>query len=130
MSSSRRSITWGVIVALICATVLAIVVPNWHWYRSAAENEAHLATQTPQGSSESEVQAYLEDNAVSFTPPWRGPIEPSSEYSPSSVAGSSLIRALVGEYTVVFVTSVEAYYVFDADRRLVGISVRKTTDAL
>jgi hypothetical protein len=40
------------------------------------------------------------------------------------------MHELIGEYRVVFWTSVEAFYIFDAEGNLREIRVRKSVDAL
>lgn len=130
MRTSRSFITLTAIALIGCAAVAAVVSSNWHLYGSPGQIELNLRNETPLGSSEEEVIRYLRREAMRFEQPWRGAIKPNTVYPPNTIAGSSYIRAVVGEYTVVFVTSVEAFYIFDANRRLVEIAVRKTTDGL
>ena len=131
MRTSRTFIIALTAAALIgCTWVGAVVFSNRHWYDSPDRIESHLLSETPLGSSEEEVLRYLRKEAVRFEPPWRGAVAPNTLYPPNTVAGSSYIDAVVGEYAIVFGTSVEAFYIFDANRRLVEIAVRKTTDGL
>ena len=130
MRSSRSAIIWSAVALIACAAVFAVVITNWHWYGSPDQIESHLLAETPLGSSEEAVLSYLSEKAESVKEPWRGPVTPNTLYPPNTVAGSSFITAVVGKYSVVFETSVEAFYIFDSDRRLVEIAVRKTTDGI
>ena len=65
-----------------------------------------------------------------FKEPWRGRVEPNTGYPPNTIGGGSFINAVVAEYRIVVITSVEAFYIFDNNRNLVEIAVRKSTDAL
>ena len=92
--------------------------------------ETHLLADTPLGSSENEIIDYLQTTGAKFKEPWRGRVEPNSSYPPNTVAGSSFISSVVAEYNIVLSTSVEAFYIFDSNRLLVEVAVRKSTDAL
>ena len=129
MKASRKSVVLMLIAAATCA-LLVVLVPNWRWYRSAGGIESYLLTETPLGSSEDQVLAYLRSQDFNPAPTWRGVVEPNTIYPPNAVAGNSFIRATVGEYMMVFTTSVEAFYIFGPDRRLVEIAVRKSTESL
>jgi hypothetical protein len=130
MKASHTGIIWKSVVVLALSTVTFIVATNWQWYRSPDYIEFHLLADTPHGSSESEVIDHLRTIGAKYKEPWRGSVEPNTGYPPTAVAGSSFISALVAEYTIVFTTSVEVFYIFDSNRLLVEIAVRKSTDAL
>ncbi|WP_242162949.1 hypothetical protein [Lysobacter sp. M15] len=121
MKVSRRSITILVIVA-ITAVLAVATLPNWRWFLGADRIESQLLEETPIGSSEDQVLAHLRANGLKPAPLWRGSVEPNTIYPPNTIAGN--------RYTIIFTTSVEAFYVFGQDQRLVEIAVRKTTDAL
>ena len=118
-----------VAAVVVCAWVLAVIIPNWQWYGDAEEIEAHLSSEIPLGSSEEQVLSRLRAKGLTPSPLWRGEVEPNTGYPPNTVAGTSLVRATVAKYRLPFVTSVEVFYIFGPDRRLVEIAVRKTTDA-
>lgn len=90
----------------------------------------NLEKDTPLGSTEQEVIAHLNEEGISYEGPVRARVDPSLSYPPSTVPGSSFIRALVSEYGIIFTTSIESFYIFGDDGFLSEISVRKTTDSL
>lgn len=130
MKTSRVAIICTSVVAIALVVMAFVVATNWQWYGLPARIESHLLSETPLGSSETNIISHLCNKGVRFKQPWRGVVEPNTGYPPNTVAGSSFIRALAAEYGIVFVTSVEAFYIFNSDRQLVEIAVRKTTDAL
>src|SRR5262249_31595214 len=129
MKPSRRSILWLVATVVVALAVFELL-PNWHWYGNERQVQSYLIKTTPLGSSEDDVIAYLRRSGARSDKPWRGQVTAGGPraYPPNTVAGSSFIRAVVN-YRLVFATSVEAFYIFDANRRLVEIAVRETTDA-
>jgi hypothetical protein len=129
---NKWRIFWlSIVIFGISITIIALV-SNWPWYLSYGQIESYLLQKTPLGSSEEEVISYLREGGarLQIEDPWRGNVAPNTGHPPNTVAGSSYIDAVVGEYRLVFTTSVEAYYIFDSDRRLVEIAIRKTIDAL
>ena len=130
MKLPRNATIWTAIATLATAAVTFVVINNWQWYRSPAQIEDHLLADTPLGSSEDKVIAHLRRSGAEFEDPWRGQLDPNTSYPPNTLPGDSYIRAVVAEYRVVFTTSVEAFYIFDANRHLVEVAVRKSTDAL
>jgi len=116
-------------IALIITTVMLIVLSGCSLRGDVKEISASLERKTPLGSTEQEVIAYLDKKGIDYDEPWRGRVEAGTGYPPNTVPGSSFIEALVGEYWLGFVTSVTAFYIFGADRLLVEIVVRKSTDA-
>lgn len=129
MNTGRKFVAIGIASVAACFTV-ALLVSNWTWYQDPDRIEAHLLAETPLGTSEEAVFARLKANGVEPTPVWRGEVRPNTSFPPTTVAGSSFAHVAIAEYRIIFTTTVEAFYVFDADRRLVDIAVRKTTDAL
>jgi ABC-type dipeptide/oligopeptide/nickel transport system permease component len=129
MRVSRKSI--GILTALLLTgALLATILPNWRWHLSPAAIQSQLLAETPLGTSEEQVLRYLQARGLKPAPLWRGTVAANTIYPPSTAAGNSFTHAVVGEYGLIFTTSVEAFYVFGRDRRLVEIAVRKTTDAL
>jgi len=128
MNLTRIS-TWFIIAL---ATVVFFIFPclDFNLYRSSESIAAHLGSKTPLGTSEAAVMTYLKENDMNPDALRTAHVDPDSSYPPSSVEGESFIRALAGEYGVVFTTSVESFYIFDSDGMLVDIKIRKTTDAL
>jgi hypothetical protein len=129
MTTGRRSVI-KVLAAAALLSVAALLVLNWTWYQSEDRIKAHLLAETPVGTSEASVVSRLRANGVEPGEIWRGPVPPNTGYPPSTVPGHSFLHVVVGEYRIVFTTSIEAFYIFDAERRLAEITVRKTTDAL
>ncbi|MBF6023961.1 hypothetical protein [Lysobacter niastensis] len=129
MKAWRRST--AALIALAVAGALAVaVLPDWRWHLSPEKIESRLLEATPIGSSEDQVLAHLQAQGLKPAPLWRGAVAPNTAYPPSTVAGGSFTHTVVGEYSLIFTTSVEAFYIFGVDQRLVEIAVRKTTDAL
>jgi len=129
MKFTRSSTTALVVLGIACLLAVPLV-RNWPWYLDQTLIESRLLTETPLGSSEDDVLAHLQAKNLKPAPVWRGTVSPHTIYPPTTVAGTSFTHAVVGEYSLIFTTSVEAFYVFGQDRRLVEIAVRKTTDAL
>jgi hypothetical protein len=125
-------IFWFSTVVVVFSITTIALVSNWPWYMSYGRIESYLLQRTPLGSSEEEVISNLRESGarLQIEEPWRGNVAPNTGFPPNTVAGSSYIVAVVGEYRVVFTTSVAAFYIFDSDRRLVEIAIRKTVDAL
>lgn len=108
MSVSR----WALSLIGIAAIVGFWFLPNWHLYRSDKGVESHLLTKTPLNSTEQQVLDYLQSAGLKPEPTWRGDLEANQKYPPNTIPGKSVIRVLVGEFQLVFVTSVEAFYIF------------------
>ena len=121
--------------ALVLATLLTLAAcvgatKNWRWRQDENIIKDYLLKNTPIGSSEQKVISYLEANDMDYNSPWRGEVEAGTGHPPNGIPGSSFISAVAGEYGLIFVTSVETFYIFDLNRSLVEIAIRKTTDAL
>lgn len=128
MKITRKSI--AVFVFLVVAGGLALaILPNWRWHLSTDRIESRLLIETPIGSSEDQVLANLHAKGLKPVPLWRGIVAANTMYPPNTITGSSFTHAVVGEYTLIFTTSVEAFYIFGQDQLLVEIAVRKTTDS-
>jgi hypothetical protein len=91
---------------------------------------SRLLVATPIGSPQQSVLQHLRERRLVPNGPYQSKIEPGYSYPPTDVHGEYWLRVLLGEYGLLFTTSVEAFYVFDASGQLVGVSIRKTTDAL
>ena len=102
------------------------------WWGSTSEIKAYLLTQTPVGSREAEVLAWLETRNVStevdhFPRKIEGQqIERSYDFPIRGRFIDGMIHEVVAEYGL-FTTSVEAFYVFN-EGHLVDIGVRTTAD--
>ena len=119
-----------VLVLTLSACVSSPLLSKSSLRQDSEAIESNLRTLTPLGSTEEQVLSHLQKNGLQPEPIWRGEITPGSQYIKNTVPGRSFFRVLVGEYRNIFVTSVSAFYIFDHDRRLVEIGVRKETDAL
>ena len=128
-------------VGIVLVGILVIFVSERYqkatniWWQSDAEIAAHLLKQTPVGSTEGAVVAWLKSQGVAD--PYVGrfvrTVEPQewvSTYGFNVKARSTaVIHTTVARYGFPFETSVEAFYLF-YNERLVEIWVRKTTNAL
>jgi hypothetical protein len=128
----RRSAVFVTTLLVLLLAVFAIGVPRppFVYYRNPAVIEAYLRRLTPIGSTLPEVQTFLSRHAKrpgTFVP---ADVQPGESYPVSSVPGSGFIHAHLGDYRVLFVSSVEAFFIFGSKQELVDIRVRKTVDAL
>ena len=120
-----------VVIAALLVTLSGCAATDERPWRGSKEKiEEYLLQRTPIGSSEDRVIKYLNENGMNYAKPWRGDVDPEIGYPPNKVRGSSFIRALVAEHRMIFVTSVEAFYVFDSRKKLVEIAIRRTTDSI
>jgi hypothetical protein len=124
---TRRTIIFSVIgIALI--VYVAIVAAN-PLRRSEETIEVSLRKTTPLGStSEEVVRAFAKKGLfpeVDSVGVYKQKIGTKAE-----VIGVASIRVLLGEYRTPFVTSVSAFFAFDANARLIDVWVWKTVDAL
>lgn len=127
----KKSVCGGVKAVLICCLAAAIFggCSGSLLHLSTNEIERHLLIATPLGSTEAEVLSYLQDKHISGSIK-RAHVRPGVDYPPTAVEGNSFIHESIGEYGLLFQTSVEAFWVFNSAGRLVDLKVRKTTDAL
>ena len=135
--SRMRAVGLLVVIAialLIASRVAYVTYQHVYniWWRPPSEIKAYLLTQTPVGSRETQVLAWLDSHDISAEV-HRFPrkVEPTEwrNYSFAiSQGATAMIQEVVAQYGFPFGTSVEAFYLFD-EGRLVDIGVRKTTDA-
>ena len=88
-----------------------------------------LIRETPLGTSIDDVISSLKQSGLTPKGPFENSIRPG-HYPKSYVHGEYWAVVLLGEYRVLFVTSVEAFYIFNGAGELVGVGVRKSVDAL
>jgi hypothetical protein len=116
---------------LITATLLASVVAiaSFNPLRRPAEDiRVSFLKATPVGSDSYSVIKFAKERGYDVA-------SRSGGYyvDRSTVVGTSSMHCLLGEYHGIplpFVTSVEAYWAFDQQGKLVDIRIRKSTDAL
>ncbi|MCM2275790.1 MAG: hypothetical protein NDI75_13460 [Candidatus Didemnitutus sp.] len=120
----RRPFIIAVVVALI--TWIASVVANPLW-RSEAAIEKSLLAATPLGSSTREVIHSLEKKGVTAHLDSVG-VYKQKAGAPDQVVGVKSIRVFLGEYRSPLVTSVSAFFAFDAEGKLIDVWVWKTVD--
>lgn len=115
---------------LVSIASIITAITFWPWYMHTNQIVSYLFSKTQHGSSEDDIIEYLKKNDMHFNETWRGQIKANTNYPPNSTGGRSFIHANIAEYGVFLSTSVEAFYIFDNNRKLIEITVRKTTDAL
>ena len=118
--------------ALLCALALSScasvsVLPRSELRLDPEVIESKLLSGTPVGTSEDQVLRHLQSKGLKPTPIWRGNIEVA--HLGNDYPASSFSRIDLGDYGLIFETSVEALYLFGQDQRLLEISVRKSTDS-
>jgi hypothetical protein len=119
-------------VVLLLAIAAAVLVASWpgnpvYW---GSENtiEAYLKTQTPLGSPQERVSQWLGARNLRAEI-HQATIKPNSEYPLTKIGGSSFIHESIAHYGPIFRADIEAFYVFDANGKLVDLRVRRTVDA-
>ena len=118
-----------VISAAAVLGVYACLPSRFVYWRSEDHIESFLRTQTPLGSSQSDVLDWLRRNGTPASIAV-GVIPPGSSYPPTQIGGASFTHQAVAHYRILFATDVEAFYIFDATGSLVDLRVRTTVDAL
>lgn len=126
---ARRAIGWTLGLIALGVAFTALWSADLRWRVSEQSIAARELETTPLGATETAVLNALIRRNRQPSPMWRGVIEPGSSYPVSARGGASYTRVALAEYGIVFKTSVEAFYIFDGDRRLVEVGIRKTTDA-
>ena len=99
------------------------------WWQSEQRIRDYLLMQTAAGTPEEEVVGWLRSRGV-VPRIIRSRIEPRSTYREIERGGEAWTNVVLDRHGFPFQTWVEAFYVFDANGRLVEIAVRKTTDSL
>ncbi len=87
-----------------------------------------LLQNTPPGTSITEVNSYFKNNNFKKIIYYDNGFY-DHDISSSSI-GEKYYRVLLGEYRILFITSVTAFWVFNEENKLIDIYVWKTTDAL
>lgn len=127
---TKRSIGW---LALVAIALAAAAMVAWHvdlrWRATPEVISSRMLEETPLGSSEALVLDALAKQDRKPAPMWRGVIAPGSDYPLTTRGGSSFTHVVLAQYGIVFTTSVEAFYIFDSNQRLIEVGIRKTTDA-
>jgi hypothetical protein len=90
--------------------------------------EAFLAGATPAGTSDEAVSLALNERGVASTQ-ITGRILPGAERRPYGPGVTRCRYGLIAEYGFGFPVSVQAYYYFDRDSKLVDITVTKSIDS-
>jgi len=121
----------GWLLAVVGLVVCAATGPSLPLRRSSQAIEQSFLAETPIGSPFSEVIRKLSDRGYKPVPSELGFYRQELGESPRTV-GVSSIKVQLGDYWVVpFVTtSVDAFWGFDSDGRLIEVWVWKTTDCL
>lgn len=91
--------------------------------------EERLKVMTPLGTPHTVVVAELQNKKYKVAQIVHAHVSPLSSYPPTSLDGEGFIRVELGEYRTIFITSVEAFFIFDLGDNLIDVKVRKTTDA-
>ena len=114
-----------VVVVIIGVRLFPGTVLYWG---SPLRIEHYLQDQTPIGTAQDEVMAWLQRRG-SVAKINVAAIAAHSTFPPTETGGASFIQTSVASYRIVFRADVEAFYVFDANARLADIGVRRTVDA-
>jgi len=140
-----KKIVVYILIALSVGVVItmAILLSN-PLRRSEDRIRANMLKLTPIGTSMEDVIKVVEGNEkwkintvrdygyllVNGVPsfPYFSPIE-EKEYD-YHLIGEKSMCVYLGEYRTIFITSVEVYYAFDEDSKLIDIAVKKDMDAM
>jgi hypothetical protein len=125
----KKAIAAGIAVCAIGGLLVALAGnPFDVFHRPATDVETYLRQQTPLGSSQATTVAWLRSRNVNVRV-HAVRVEPGSDYPRTKIGGASFIHESIAHYWWPFRTDVEAFYIFDDQKKLVDISVRKTVDA-
>ena len=120
---------WPMAAATLGALVICAFVggryPPLVWWRSASHIEAYLRRETPLGSSQESVRAWVDRTRRIQIPIHQGPVKPHSDYPVSTTGGASWATVVVSRG---WITDIEAFYTFDATGHLADVRVRITHD--
>lgn len=126
---------WRRTVCVVAMLLAAIAITDRAIVRMAifgqpAEDiEAYLLVRTPIGETQSHVLEWLRSVNVEGMV-HEVNVEIGSQFPPSRVGGRSFIHEIIWRYGLLVETSVEAFYVFDANGYLAEVSVIKTSNSL
>jgi len=123
----RWPVFGGIVLALLIA-VTAFVFPTLIVYlRSPEHIEAYLKNQTPLGSGQGFVVDWLASRGI-HAAIHDARIPAHSDYPLTRIGGAAFAHETVATDRTPLHVSVEAFYIFDDQRRLVDVQVRKTID--
>ena len=131
MTTTRRALALLACVAAVgvCALAVAWFPGNLAYWGTESSIEAYLRSQTPVGSTRSEVTGWLkhhgDENAF-----YAADIPAHSGFPLTTTGGKGFIQSGVAHYGWPFRADIEAFYTFDGEGRLVDIRVRRTVDAI
>ena len=97
------------------------------WWQSPQEIRGRLLREIPTTSTEDQVLRWLKNKGI--TASIRRHHVEAGDHPVSTTRGEAWTEAVLDRHGIIFATSVEVYFIFDEQRRLVDIGVRKTTDA-
>jgi hypothetical protein len=109
------------------------------WWQPSQQIERYLRTQTPIGSTEQQVTAWVYEHAPVQSNGWgqivRLPIRPGADYPLTTTGGAASMHVVLHAeperlIPLMFAWAVEAFYTFDSSGRLRDVRVRKTVDSL
>ena len=126
---------WRRTVCVVAMLLAAIAITDRAIVRMAifgqpAEDiEAYLLVRTPIGETQPHVLEWLRSVNVEGMV-HEVNVEIGSQFPPSRVGGRSFIHETIWRYGLLVETSVEAFYVFDANGYLAEVSVIKTSNSL
>src|SRR5262245_7868740 len=120
--------TFGAVIIVVLGCFGILSSNEWRLRNNSEAIRADLLKETPLGTSRSNVKAHLKSQGcyVERHDTSRG----YYNYDSGEVVGTRSLCARLGSYTLfpLLVTTVEAYYAFDDNDRLIDVWVRKTTD--
>ena len=126
---------WRRTVCVVAMLLAAIAITDRAIVRMAifgqpAEDiEAYLLVRTPIGETQSHVLEWLRSVNVEGMV-HEVNVEIGSQFPPSRVGGRSFIHETIWRYGLLVETSVEAFYVFDANGYRAEVYVIKTSNSL
>lgn len=102
---------------------------------------ANLLRHTPIGTDMDDAIKFIKNNKnweidhisneSGYTLRWGRPEEPSpDDIALGRTIGKQSIRITIGEYKIIFITSVVVFWGFDENSKLIDLHVRKDVDAL
>jgi len=125
-----KVIAAGIALCFLGALLFALAGnPFDIFHRRSADVEAYLRELTPLGTSQADTVAWLRTRDVDARV-HPGRVEAGLDYPLTKIGGASFIHESIAHYWWPFRTDVEVFYIFDDDKMLVELRVRKTTDAL
>lgn len=121
-----------IVVALATLVLAAVSIVGYRLFTSQpspVEIERQLLTETPLGASREDVVRWLAARGIRAEV-HVVKIDGPSDYPLTRTGGTSFIHETLDRSRLLFRTSVEVFYIFDTEGRLVDLRVRRTTDSL